>query len=217
MYVMKINKTTTERFLPMFKRVYYPGSGKDLETLKFILSEIKAIEDIVFCDYIEQLSLEDLSNIEDWELIKEITLTPSNFGKHNWEEFFYTDARTIQSAEANQKESKLYILINKKSHKVIRFYQLGTEGVGTYQVLCKSALRPNLIFLADSGFGCNWDPNIWGEPEIHSGKVSFLKEIARNNRFIMVDNRSTNPWNGYLIEPFINNNRWSLYNKNRNI
>ena len=214
---MKINKITTERFLPMFKRVYYPGSGKDLETLKFILSEIKAIEDIVFCDYIEHLSLEDLSNLEDWELIKEITLTPSDFLKHNWEEFFYTDPRSIQFAQPNQRESKLYILINKKSHKVIRFYQLGTEGVGTYQVLYNSGLRPNLIFLADHGFGCNWDPNIWGEPEIHSGKVSFLKEIARNNRFIMVDNRSTNPWTGYLIEPFINNNRWSLYNKNRNI
>ena len=203
------------RVLPILKRVYYPGSGKDLETLKFILKDLKNVEDVIYCDYIEHFSLEDLATLIDWEVIKVIQLTPSDFGEQNWDEFWYRHELSTQFAQPNQKESKLYILLNKKSHKVVRFYQLGTEGVGTYQVLCRSGLRPNLIFLADHGFGCNWDPNIWGEPESHSDKVSFLKQLARNNRFIMVDNISTNPWIEYQNIHFIINTRWNLFGKNR--
>ncbi len=203
------------RVLPILKRVYYPGSGKDLETLKFILKDLKNVEDVIYCDYIEHLSLEDLATLIDWEVIKVIQLTPSDFGEQNWDEFWYRHELSTQFAQPNQKESKLYILLNKKSHKVVRFYQLGTEGVGTYQVLCRSGLRPNLIFLADHGFGCNWDPNIWGEPESHSDKVSFMKQLARNNRFIMVDNISTNPWIEYQNIHFIINTRWNLFGKNR--
>jgi hypothetical protein len=203
--------------LPLLKRVYYPGSGKDLDTLKFILSDLKHVEHLVYCDYIEHLSIEDLANLIDWEVIKEIRLTPSDFGKKKWDEFCYIPEPSAQFAQPNQKESKLFLLLNKKSHKVIRLYQLGTEGVGTYQVLLKSGLRPNLIFLADHGFGGNWDPNIWGEPANHSSKISFLKQLARNNRFIMVDNKSTNPWSDYEIMPLINNYRWNLYVKNKSI
>lgn len=203
------------RVLPILKRVYYPGSGKDLETLKFILKDLKNVEDVIYCDYIEHLSVEDLATLIDWVVIKEIQLTPSDFGEQNWDEFWYRHELSTQFAQPNQKESKLYILLNKKSHKVVRFYQLGTEGVGTYQVLCRSGLRPNLIFLADHGFGCNWNPNIWGEPESHSDKVSFLKQLARNNRFIMVDNISTNPWIEYQNIHFFINTRWNLFVKNR--
>ena len=203
------------RMLPLLKRVYYPGSGKDLETLKFILSEINLVEDLIFCDYIEHLSIEDLATLIDWEVIKEIQLTPSDFGEQNWDDFWYRHEHSTQFTQSNQKESKLYILLNKKSHKVVRFYQLGTEGVGTYKLLCKSGHRPNIIFIADHGFGCNWDPNIWGEPESHSDKVSFLKQIAINNRFLMVDKISTNPWNEYQNIQFINNNRWKLFVKNK--
>ena len=203
------------RVISILKRVYYPGSGKDLETLKFILSDLKNVEDVIYCDYIEHLSVEDLATLIDWVVIKEIQLTPSDFGEQNWDEFWYRHEQSTQFAQPNQKESKLYILLNKKSHKVVRIYQLGAEGVGTYQVLCRSGLRPNLIFLADHGFGCNWDPNIWGEPESHSDKVSFLKQLARNNRFIMVDNISTNPWIEYQNIHFIINTRWNLFGKNR--
>jgi hypothetical protein len=52
---------------------------------------------------------------------------------------------------------------------------LATEGVGTYKVLSRFGLRPNLIFLADHGFGANWNPNLWGEPTNNSDKISFLK------------------------------------------
>lgn len=49
--------------LHLMKRVYYPGSGKDLDTLEFILSDLKHVENIVYCDYIEHLSVEDLANL----------------------------------------------------------------------------------------------------------------------------------------------------------
>lgn len=209
------NYRASTRMLPLLKRVYYPGSGKDLDTLEFILSDLKHVEDIIYCDYIEHLSVDDLANLIDWQVIKEIQLIPSDFGKQIWDEFWYRHEQSPQFAQPNQKESKLYILLNKTSYKVVRFYQLGTEGVGTYKVLCRSGLRPNLIFLADHGFGCNWDPNIWGEPESHSDKVSFLKQLARNNRFIMVDNISTNPWIEYQNIHFIINTRWNLFVKNR--
>jgi hypothetical protein len=212
----KINDVTIKRAIPVLKSVFYPGSGKDLDTLMFILSDLKNVEDIIYCDYIEHISVVDLATLSDWELIKEISLTPSDFGKQNWGEFWYQDKQSNQFAQPNQKESTLFILLNKKSHKLVRFYQLGTEGVGTYKVLCESGHRPNLILLADHGFGCNWDPNIWGEPESHSGKISFLKQFARNNRFLMVDKTSTNPWSDYLVIPLINNIRWNLYTKNRN-
>ncbi len=213
----KNNERELMRVLPILRRVYYPGSGKDLETLKFILSDLKNVEDVIYCDYIEHLSVEDLATLIDWELIKEIQLAPSDFGEQNWDEFWYRHEQSTQFAQPNQKESKLYILLNKKSHKVVRFYQLGTEGVGTYQVLCRSGHRPNLIFLADHGLGYNWNPNIWGEPESDSGNISFLKQIAKNNRIIMVDKLSTNPWSDYQIIPFINNTRWKLFVKNRPI
>lgn len=72
-----------------FRRVYYPGSGKDLDTLKFILSDFKYVEDIFYCDYLEHLSVEDLASLSDWELIKEIPLTPADFRKEHWDEFWY--------------------------------------------------------------------------------------------------------------------------------
>lgn len=203
--------------LPLLKRVYYPGSGKDLDTLIFILSELRHVEDVIYCDYIEHLSSEDLANLIDWELIKEIQLTPSDFGRQNWGEFWYNHAQSTQFAQPNRIESKLYILLNKKSHKLVRLYRLGTEAVGTYQVLCKAGYRPNLILLSDHGFGNNWDPNIWGEPESHSNKVSFLKQLARNNRFILVDKFSTNPWSDYQTIPFTNNIRWSIFSRNRSL
>jgi hypothetical protein len=209
------NERELMRVLPILRRVYYPGSGKDLETLKFILSDLKNVEDVIYCDYIEHLSVEDLATLIDWEVIKEIQLAPSDFGEQNWDEFWYRHEQSTQFAQPNQKESKIYILLNKKSHKVVRFYQLGAEGVGTYKVLCRSGHRPNLIFLADHGFGCNWNPNIWGEPENHSDKISFLKQLARNNRFIMVDKISTNPWSEYQNIDLIINTRWNLFVKNR--
>lgn len=215
---MKQNNTRELKGIPTFiKRVYYPGSGKDLETLKFILSELKYVEDIIFCDYIEHLSQENLLNIDEWEVLKEINLTPFDFKKEDWTDFWFDDNRSISFAEPNQITSNLFILHNLKTHKVVRFYQLGTEGVGTFNVLSKCGLRPNLIFLADHGYGCNWDPNIWGEPESHSGKISFLKEFARNNRFLMVDKISTNPWGNYQNIQFIINTRWNLFVKNRPI
>lgn len=209
------NYRASTRMLPLLKRIYYPGSGKDLDTLKFILSELKHVEDIIYCDYIEHLSVDDLANLFDWQVIKEIHLIPSDFGKQNWDEFWYRHEQSTQFAQPNQKESKLYILLNKTSHKVVRFYQLGTEGVGTYQVLCRTRHLPNLIFLADHGLGCNWEPNIWGEPESLTGQISFLNQLARNNRFILVDKISTNPWREYQIMPLINNSRWNFYAKNR--
>lgn len=212
---MKQNNTRELKGIPTFiKRVYYPGSGKDLETLKFILSELKYVEDIIFCDYIEHLSQENLLNIDGWEVLKEINLTPFDFNKEEWADFWFDDNRSTSFAEPNQITSNLYILHNLKTHKVVRFYQLGTEGVGTFNVLSKCGLRPNLIFLADHGFGGNWDPNIWGEPENYSDKVSFLKNMARYNRFIMVDSYSTNPWPDYSLSP-VGNTRWKFYFKNR--
>jgi hypothetical protein len=209
------NEKEPIRVLPILRRVYYPGSGKDLDTLKFILSELKHVEDIIYCDYIEHLSVVHLATIIDWEVIKEIQLTPPDFDQQNWGEFWYRHEHSTQFAQPNQKESKIYILLNKKNHKVVRFYQLGTEGVGTYKVLCRSGHRPNIIFLADHGFGCNWAPNIWGEPESHSDKESFLKQLARNNRFIMVDKISTTPWSEYQNIDLIINTRWNLFVKNR--
>jgi hypothetical protein len=114
-------------------------------------------------------------------------------------------------------ESKLYILLNRKSHRVVRFFQLGTEALGTYQVICRSGIRPSLIFLADYGFGGNWHPNIWGESPIYSDKQSFLKSLARHNQFIMIDKITTLPWENYLHIPSFNNDRWELYSRNREI
>lgn len=56
------NKREFNFFPTLMKRVYYPGSGKDVNTLKFILTELKYVEDIVFCDYIELLKRRANSN-----------------------------------------------------------------------------------------------------------------------------------------------------------
>ena len=203
--------------LPAFKKIYYPGSGKDKNTLMFILSEFPFAEDIIFCDYIEHLSTEDLAELGDWEIIRIIDLAPSDFNKGNWDEFWYSHEGCTHFAEPNQKESKLYILLNRKSHQVVRFFQLGTEAVGTYQVIRRSGHRPNLIFLADHGFGGNWHPNIWGESPIYSDKQSFLKSLARHNQFIMIDKITTHPWENYRHIPTFLNDRWELYSRNREI
>jgi hypothetical protein len=205
------------RQLPILKRVYYPGSGKDLETLSFILSELKFVDDIIYCDYTEHLELEELSSIPEWEVLKAIPLNPYDFNKNDWSEFWFDHENSRQFAEPSQKASNLFILHNIKSHKIVRFFQLGTEGVGTYEVLISSRLRPNLIILADHGFGCNWDPNIWGKPDNYSDKISYLKNLADSNRFILVDNKSTNPWADYLLEYNFYNTRWNFYIKNKTL
>ena len=43
-----ISKFNNPLSFPIMKKVYYPGSGNDIETLKLILSEFKFVEDIVF-------------------------------------------------------------------------------------------------------------------------------------------------------------------------
>jgi hypothetical protein len=211
------NKGELMRYLPFLKKVYYPGSGRDLETLSFILSELKFVEDIIYCDYKEHLELEEFSSVPDCEVLKVIPLNPYDFNKNDWAEFWFNHENSQQYAEPGQKVSNLFILHNIKTHKIVRFYQLGTEGVGTYEALISFRLKPNLIILADHDFGCNWNPNIWGEPETDSGKISFLKQLARNNRFILVDKTSTNPWSDYQNILFINNTRWNLYSKIRTI
>jgi hypothetical protein len=205
------------RQLPILKRVYYPGSGKDLDTLSFILSEMKYVEDIIYCDYIEHLELEELSNMLEWEVLKVIPLNPYDFNKNDWAEFWFNHENSRQFAEPNQKKSNLFILYNIKTHKIVRFFQLGTEGVGTYEVLTSSRLRPNLIILADHGLGGNWKPNIWGEPNDNKENTSYLKNLAKSCRFILVDNQSTNPWADYSIKYNFLNKRWDFYNKNRTI
>lgn len=200
----------------LLKRVYYPGSGKDLDTLKFILSDFKYVEDIFYCDYLEHLSVEDLANLSDWELIKEIPLTPADFRKEHWDEFWYNHEQSAHIAQPNQMASYLYILLHKKSYKVVRFYQLASEGAGTYEVICKAGYTPNIIFLADADQDFNWFPNIWGEPLSYTGRVTFLQKLALRrlgsvSRFIMVDEKTTNPWNGFEISSYIQHTRWSLY------
>lgn len=200
--------------LGILKKIYYPGSGTDLETLRLILSEFNFVEDIIFSDYIMHLAKHNLQELEDWEVIKEIPLTPGFFKKDNWGEFWYQDNRSTSFAQPNQIESTLYVLFHLKTHRIVRFFQLATEGVGTYKVLSRVGLRPNLIFLADHGFGANWNPNIWGEPTNNSDKISFLKNIAIKNRFIMVDKKSTDPWSEYQLDPNFQHERWCLYKRN---
>lgn len=208
-----VRKFNNPLYFPIMKKLYYPGSGKDLDTLKLILSEFKFVEDIVFSDYILHLSTNELQTLEHWELIKVIPLTPGFFRKDSWEEFWYPDDRSRSFAEPNQIDSTLHVLFHKKTHKIVRFYQLGTEGVGTYKVLSRCGLRPNLIFLVDHDFVDNWDPNIWGEPSVNSGQISFLKSEAFRNRFIMVDKKTTYPWSDYQIDPNFHHERWSLFKR----
>ncbi len=198
------------------KKVYYPGSGKDSATLNFLLSELRNLEDIFFCDYLEHLEVTEMNLIPNWEVLNIIPLTPQEFSRNSWQEFWFDHDSSEQFAQPNHKDSKLFILHNKETHKLVRLYQMGTEGVGTYQALLDSRKRPNLIILADHGFGCNWSPNIWGEPESFDERISYLKELAMDNNFILVDSKSTNPWLEYaMICPF-NETRWNLYKKQIN-
>jgi hypothetical protein len=205
-----------QRDLTRLKKIYYPGSGKDSATLNFILSEFRFIEDIFFCDYLEHLELEEMNLNTNWEVLNVIPLTPQELRRNSWQEFWFDHENSEQFAQPNHKDSNLFILHNKLTHKLVRFFQFGTEGVGTYQALLDSRKRPNLIILADHGFGCNWSPNIWGEPESFDERISYLKELATDNNFILVDSKSTNPWLEYaMIYPF-NETRWSLYQKQIN-
>jgi hypothetical protein len=205
------------RQFPILKRVYYPGSGKDLETLSFILSELKFVEDIIYCDYLEHLELEELSSISEWEVLKVIPINPCDFYKNDWAEYWFDHENSRQFAEPSHKASNLFILHSTKTHKIVRFYQLGTEGVGTYEALISYRLRPNRIILADHGFGCNWDSNIWCEPDDNAENTLYLKNLAESCRFILVDNQSTNPWSDYSIKYNLLNTRWDFYNKTRTI
>jgi hypothetical protein len=174
---------------------------------------MKFVEDIIYCDYIEHLELEELSSIPEWEILKVIPLNPYDFNKNDWDEFWFDHENSRQFAEHVQKASNLFILHKIKSHKIVRFFQLGTEGVGTYEALISSRLRPNLIILSDHGFGGNWHPNIWGEPDISSDKMSYMKNLADSNKFILVDNKSTNPWSVYVLKYNFINTRWDFYKK----
>jgi hypothetical protein len=199
------------------KRVYYPGSGLDLETLTLILSDFEFIDDIIFCDYLMHLSSEVLSTIVEWEILKVLPLSPNDFNKNDWDDFYFEHKDARNSNRLNPINSNLFILHNTKTHKIVRFFQLATEGVGTYRVLNSSKLKPDLIILADHSLGGNWSSNIWGEPENQIDGTSYLKQLAKNNRFLLVD-KVTKPWSNYecILTPK-NNNRWNLYAKNRKL
>ncbi len=200
--------------LDSITKIYYPGSGQDLKTLIQILEKFKNISEIFFCDYLEHISDDELTTITNWELLKKAELTSMYFNQENWSEFWYNHPNSFQFAEPNSKTSNLFILYNSKTKQTVRFYQLATEGVGTYRILIKNKLRPQLIFLADYGFGCNWDPNIWGDIVANDCKTSYLKRFARNTNYIMVDKISTNPWLNYSLINDVNIDRWDLYIKN---
>ncbi len=210
-----INKLELAHQINHLKKVYYPGSGKDSATLNFLLSELRNLEDIFFCDYLEHLEVTEMNLIPNWEVLNIIPLTPQEFSRNSWQEFWFDHENSEQFAQPNHKDSKLFILHNKETHKLVRLYQMGTEGVGTYQALLDSRKRPNLIILADHGFGCNWSPNIWGEPESFDERISYLKELAMDNNFILVDSKSTNPWPEYAMICSYNETRWNLYKKSK--
>lgn len=216
--MFSINHQSNSRMMPFVRRVYYPGSGKDIDALKFVLDNLIHVDEIIFSDYIEQLTLDEIGSINEWMVLKEILLNPEDFNQRSWTDFWFDHPHSAHFAQPGNKESKLFILFNKKSHRLVRFYQLGTDGVGTFKILIRNKHRPNLIFLADHGFCGNWNPNIWGEPEEHDNKVSFLKEFALNNniRYLMVDKFSTKPWTNFQLAPFKDNERWDLYTKIQN-
>jgi hypothetical protein len=210
-YEAKGKERVMSQYSHMINKVYYPGSGQDVKALKFILEELKDVHDIVFCDYILHLSEADFEALPDWEILKKKSLFPGDFGRKEWSSFWSKVPGSLQHAEPGQMPSTLWVIYQKSTHRVVRFYQLGTEALGTYDVLIFNDLQPDLIFLADHGFGSNWNANSWGQPSPDSEKQAFLAEIAVDNPFLLVDAESTRPWANYQLRAGAENSRWRFY------
>lgn len=204
------NLNNSKNYIKSITKVYYPSSGNDIDTLQFILNEFPHAKEIFFCDYLVHISTEDLATIQDWEVIRIINLFPSDFGKQSWGDFWFENQNSTSFSGPKQNLSNLFILYNKITHNIVRFFQLGTEGVGTYRILKSCDLNPNLIFLADHGFGGNWHDNYWGQPAPNYNGTSYLKSFARYNNYIMVD-KITNPWTDFTENNVFHNSRWTLY------
>jgi hypothetical protein len=146
-----------------FKIVYYPGANIDYSPL-YLFAYHTDIQQVYFSDYglkIKQSAL--LTNLENLEFafpfhlyqLRDFKhLTPRDFGKSFWGEFWHPNPKSHESGKPeNAWGVKIGMICN---YEPFDFIYLGTEGVGSASVLLENKIIPDVLVLQDHESGDNW-------------------------------------------------------------
>jgi len=176
------------------KTLYYPGAGNDFQTLKLFV-ENSSINDVYYSDYhSKKINIEVLMSIlgDNWSLISKIDLTPMNFNKKEWSDFWFN----LEKAAHYSKPENAYgikFIFKHLSGKEFALYYLGTEAIKTYLILLENKINIDLVVLQDHGTGDNWSEFGIGQ-DIKDFGLSKVSDFLPSLLFV---GKNTVPWNGY--------------------
>lgn len=194
-----------------FQTIYYPGADKDFSPLELFAhhTDVKAVYYSDYGSNIKQSGLHTLTNLESledddpfylYQLRDFMHLTPRDFGKSFWGEFWHPNPNSHEFGKPeNAWGIKIGMICN---NEPFNFVYLGTEGVGTAMVLLENKIFPNVVVIQDHSTGGNWTN--------FGGNSSPLYLVFRQHmpKYIFTEpNINKSLWPGYeqITEP------WSYY------
>lgn len=191
------------------KTMFYPGSYEDFGMIETFVEE-SSIDCFVFMDYIDQrFDFPRVSRcmpnmrIRSWR-----ELQPQDFGVQTWDDFWYDHPQSRDFGQPENAYAYVYDCISPRSRKEFKLYYLGTDAIGTYEVLFNHGIIPDVILIQDHGFGGQWQQykyDVNSEPGSYGD--SFLFQFALNHNCLPKylfsqhwddEHETPDPWPGYV-------------------
>lgn len=156
-----------------FKNIFYPGAGYDFSPLQ-VFGKYGSPENIYLVDFDPSNIIRDRIDNRAACVLK---LSPADFGKSNWAEFFPADenSQNIQNPWGRR------IWFNRSND--FNLFYLQTEAVETVKILIENNIIPDVLVYKEGYFG----------------ESSYLFEAMINNMpaYIMSAPSEPNMWQGY--------------------
>jgi hypothetical protein len=182
------------------KVLYYPGSGTDFEMMKIFI-ESSTINEVYYADYMDNVNIDQALGAlgGEWDVINESVLIPLNFHKKSWADFWYDNVVSTKFSGPHHAHGIRITLQKNKTGKIVTFYYLKTEGIGTYKVLLENEIRPDVIILQDHGFGCQWAGASFGyNGDVQTSLYGTSKAFHHFPKYLFVG-VNTSVWQGYYM------------------
>lgn len=189
--------------------VFYPGSGSDGHAVKVFGSSHSA-HCFVYADYLHgetdiRRSLDSPSGgFLGYRSLARIELQRDQFEAANWTPHITAQECWDLQAQDGYRRSQVYgflEILERHPHlgddhgaSRLAILFLGADGHATYDALfCQDGQRsPYAVLLQDHGFGGNYSN--WGRWGV---AARIATETRRLPQFLLIDDRSTEPWAGY--------------------
>jgi hypothetical protein len=147
--------------------LYYPGAGTDWEPI-LTFAPNSHIDTFVFVDYMKTKDsvMKSLKDHSAWEILEVEDLSPQDFGKKDWKEFWASNQRLgniervagyyLESKESNNLFACKFRL-RLKSNKEVDLYYIHADGIETFKVLYEHGWKIRVLLVQEHGWGGNWD------------------------------------------------------------